>query len=199
MQILIIVAIMLIGYSLPWISDGTSTLSVHAYDLAEWLSLNPVERNAQPALLTSGVLRAQLILILAYIGYAIFNTYKRSRITFLIWFVMVVIFAVALLPPLEFLQNFDDINYQQQLLLTMGSLAIGVILPFLNTNVRDYLIIGLGLLGIVSSIWAIPIAIERMGAYGIDVRIGLGVVIFVIGHLAIIGFVLVRKTKRATD
>jgi len=57
----------LLGYLLPWAVASSAPMTLNAYDLAEWTSLHPAQRQTTPPLLAPLRLRAQLaILSLAF-------------------------------------------------------------------------------------------------------------------------------------
>lgn len=111
-------ALMLIGYSLPWLQGPGVSLSPNAYDLAEWSSLHPAARAESPALLTALLLRLPLACIALMLAFsAPPDTQGR-----LIFGLGALLLAAALLPPLEFVRAPDDLNYRQQFMLAVVAL-----------------------------------------------------------------------------
>lgn len=111
-------ALMLIGYSLPWLQGPGVSLSPNAYDLAEWSSLHPAARAESPALLTALLLRLPLACIALMLSFSA-PADTRGR---LICGLGALLLAAALLPPLEFVRAFDDLNYRQQFMLAAVAL-----------------------------------------------------------------------------
>lgn len=114
------VSLLLFTYSLPWMVNPGSGLTVNAYDLAEWVSLSPAVR-AQPLLYTALFLRLPLVLITWSIALA--APQPNFRGMWLSHAVACFLMVSAQLPPLEFLTQPNDPNYQQQFGLACFSLA----------------------------------------------------------------------------
>ena len=97
---------MLLFYLFPWVVNPGVSLSLGGYDLAEWASLHPAVRDATPALFTSLLLRLPLACLALLIAF----TAQRRLLPVLI----VLIAALGLLPPPEFIKATNDPNYRQQ-------------------------------------------------------------------------------------
>lgn len=111
-------ALMLIGYSLPWLQGPGVSLSPNAYDLAEWSSLHPAARAESPALLTALLLRLPLACIALMLAFSA-PPDTQGRLMFGLGALLL---AAALLPPLEFVRAPDDPNYRQQFMLAVVAL-----------------------------------------------------------------------------
>lgn len=111
-------ALMLIGYSLPWLQGPGVSLSPNAYDLAEWSSLHPAARAESPALLTALLLRLPLACIALMLAFSA-PPDTPGRLMFGLGALLL---AAALLPPLEFVRAPDDLNYRQQFMLAVVAL-----------------------------------------------------------------------------
>lgn len=127
----------LVAYLLPWIVAPNATMTLQAWDLAEWTSLHPAQRSATPALIAPLLLRSQLF-ILALVTALALNRWR--------WIASAtgLVLALAQLPPLEFVVQLDDANYQQQTLLAVLTL-VGVSLPPFIFPLRWHALAQLGL------------------------------------------------------
>ncbi len=113
-----LVGLALLSYCLPWIHNPGTSLSLNAYDLAEWATLHPSVRTSTPPLITSLLLRLPLLCLALAI---VVNSLQSNGIKLM----LICITAVALLPPLEFFGSaFEDINYRQQFILAMITLLV---------------------------------------------------------------------------
>lgn len=167
-----------IFYFAPWSSHTATSLTFGAYDLAEWTSLHPSVRFVEPVLQTTLSLRLPpvlLIIVFALAG-------GVPRFSWMWWFSLAVVLvgALALMPPLEFFAATDDPNYRQQALLTVMALSGGLIaLSGLVMRVRWPLISLLCAGAILSAITGLRDAQALWDAFHIDVGLGVGVVGFV--------------------
>src|SRR5437762_3346647 len=93
-----------IGYLLPWMITPAQSLTMGAYDLAEWTSLHPVVRQTLPFLWTTLALRIPLAILGILLAEYIASTLYRKVIGFLV----ILITVIALLPPLEFFTVYRD-------------------------------------------------------------------------------------------
>lgn len=114
------IGVLLVAYTLPWVINPGNGLTVHAYDLAEWTSLSPAVR-AQPLLSTALFLRLPLTLLTLLI--ALSAPQSRFSVTWLFHALGCLLLAIAQLPPLEFVMQPNDPNYQQQFALASLSLV----------------------------------------------------------------------------
>ena len=167
-----------VGYLLPWVITPAQSLSMGAYDLAEWTSLHPVVRQTLPFLWTTLALRVPLailgILLAAYVA----STLYRRILGLLIVFIT----AIALLPPLEFFTIYrNDPNYQQQLFLVIATLFIGILIIMCrNKPLQRVLPIFLSLIGCVSAAIGLYQGYMLMKGFALPTSVGVGGVITVI-------------------
>jgi hypothetical protein len=165
--IYIAVAFMLLFYLFPWLVNPGVSLSLNAYDLAEWASLHPAVRNATPTLLTSLLLRLPLACLALLIAF----TTRRGLFPALI----VLIAALALLPPPEFIKALDDPNYRQQAALALLTLIGGVIgLSEILPRLRHLIAAALGLLGALACIIGLFQSYDLMRDFNLPTQIGMG-------------------------
>lgn len=106
-------------YSLPWVTNPGASLTLNGYDLAEWSSLHPVVRAADPPLIAAFALRSPLLCISILIAFA------PRRNTWLRTVLILAIVGVLLPPPEFFTSSFDDPNFRQMLLLAIAAFACG--------------------------------------------------------------------------
>lgn len=136
-----ILALFFLCYAAPWAEAGSPGLHVNAYDWAEWLSLHPVERSAEPPLLISLALRLHLLGLTVLLACIIPSSWRWSYATSLSMLV------VAQLPPLEFLSNMQDNNYKQQAFLAVFALFLSLLARTADHKWRNNLILGIAVLG----------------------------------------------------
>ena len=166
----LLIAFAVIGYFLPWVLTPASSLSLGAYDLAEWSSLHPIIRQTIPFLWTALALRIPLailgILLAAYVN----KSFHRPSITI----ICILVTAIALLPPLEFFTTYrDDPNYRQQFVIALLTLAIGIPAAIAQPKtLRTRLIAILSVLGALAS--AIGLYQEQILMQGFDLHTAIG-------------------------
>lgn len=182
-------AAILLGWCLPWLSTPGVSLSFNAYDLAEWTSLNPVVRSANPTLLLTLLLRLPLPCLALAVIWLIRNPILRL--------IIVGVIALALLPPLEFFTGAGaDPNYQQQFALAIASLILGL-LAFVKPlqKARLWIVIALLLLGLVGSLVGLLQTLHLMEDFKVPVQVGIGGVLTLIGLLLLTAQVISLWTK----
>jgi hypothetical protein len=159
-----------ITYNLPWLINPSNGLSFGAYDLAEWMSLHPTVRSGNPTLLTTLLLR----LPLAHLGLIVSIGFLRERLGFAITVIMLT--AIALLPPLEFFTQFrDDPNYQQQFFMALVTVAIGIAGMILNPgHLTKTLVILLTIFGAMSSGAGLLYGYTLLEQFKLPTQFGLG-------------------------
>lgn len=201
-KLFLLIFLGLFGYILPWIVTPTAPLTLGAYDLAEWASLHPSQLHTSPVLLVPFLLRLQLT-ILTWL----FALITNNRLIQLITFALVIILAVAQLPPIEFFTIArDNINYQQQLFLTLISLVGGVGLVFYRSpRIISLLGIFLPTIGIITATIGLR---EAQNLYTLSFQeysTGLGVIIlnliyFIIGFTVMVSsdVITMRYSHRQT-
>ncbi len=182
-QILLIVLILcaLLGYCLPWLANPGISLSLNAYDLAEWTSLHPLVRDASIPFMTTLLLRLPLVCLGLLIALGTFHTRPVMRLT------LMLIIAIALLPPLEyFTQATSDPNYRQQFVLALITGLIGIILLSSELlHIKRAIFIVSGLIGCLASFIGLIQADGLMQGFGLATQIGFGgfVSIFAFGGI----------------
>lgn len=191
-----------VAYYLPWWSGRAAALSANAYDLAEWVSLPPVVRQASIPLLATFLLRA----VLAGLALLFGLTGIRQR-GYLRAFSIVIalILAITLAPPLDFFRElfhggWDDINHRQQFLLTVITL-VGLAAIFLSRQqiTRQPFALAIPLILAVAVILCALIgdltALDVIRSLRVAAPVGIGVVILV-GSISLYMVALVRETRQ---
>ncbi len=158
----------LIAYTLPWVAAPSASLTLGAYDLAEWASLHPAARTASPALLPPLLLRLGLVWLLLIAAYSALPLSLKA--------VVILIGSVALLPPLEFfVSDLADNNYRQQLALAVFTLMIGFMgVAGFFRRWTGLIQIALAIALVVTVIWGNLSGYNLMIAYQLPAQIALG-------------------------
>ncbi|MDX1995830.1 MAG: hypothetical protein SF029_25845 [bacterium] len=177
----------IIAYNLPWASGKGAALTYGAYDLAEWVSLHPAVR-ADSLLLGSLLLRLPA-LVLAWIA----ALSARRFFSFQLLFVLLT--AMTLLPPLDFITQRGDVNYRQQFFIALATVIggfIGLSGVFGRVQWVAAILVALGGVGVsIAGSWR---ALELLNGFALPVQLGSGSVLM-IGVFLLLGlsFMLARK------
>ena len=133
----------LLGYLLPWAVASSAPMTLNAYDLAEWNSLHPAQRQTMPPLLASLLLRAQLAILSLAFALTVSKHWVAAA--------AVVALALAQLPPFEYVYDIANLNYRQQFVLALVSLLAGLTATRLrNRRLTRSLLFLLPVAGIIS-------------------------------------------------
>lgn len=182
-----IFALAIIAYLLPWTVNIGNSLTMGAYDFAEWLSKRPFDDTSYNTVL---LMRGQLILLTALVMFNI----EPPPLTKSWWGIAIIgiILLIAQLPAPNAIFDTNDVNRQQQVYLTIVSFIIyligltGFLSPYRNIS---WLIIAV--MGIASTIYALLNAISMMQAYQLPAQIGIGAILFIGGYI-ILGVIALR-------
>lgn len=171
----LLIALALVGYLLPWILTPASSLSLGAYDLAEWTSLHPLVRQTAPFLWTALALRIPIAVLGILLAVYIRKTFHHKSVAIL----CLVIPAIALLPPLEFFTTYrDDPNYRQQFILALLTVVVGISPMIGQPKILQIgILFALSILGALSSAIGLYQAQSLMQGFGLQVAIGSGGVV----------------------
>lgn len=187
------IGLALIAYLLPWVNHPTASFRLDAFDLAEWSSLHPLMRISEPVLIASLLLRSLPAILALLVS---LNAPKR-RFTLITWWLslfFVMLTAIALLPPVDFFTDANlrgDVNYRQQFQLAIITVLGGIIgFSGIFYRLRNFLNIILGIIGIISSYWAMSEVFSILDWSGtrIEVTVGAGAVLMGITLSALIGY-----------
>lgn len=167
------IALLLTSYCLPWVMNVGNGLTINAYDLAEWASLSPTVR-AQPLLYTALFLRLPLVMLTGFIALV---APPRFNGLWLYHAAICFLLVMAQLPPLEFLNQLNDPNYQQQFALALVSSIIAVIgLSGGLQPIRFLLMVGMTLVTGITLAVGYGQAIRVMQSLHLPAAIGVGFV-----------------------
>ena len=146
--IFVALAVAFTGYLLAWIVAPSASMTLNAFDLAEWTSLHPVQHTTTPPLLVPLLLRLHLLLLLTILALISRGLLPRTVMAAAVLFV-----ALAQLPPLEFVRQLGDANYRQQVGLAAATLVFPLLLARRSgiAHVHKALTV-LSLLGVVVAI-----------------------------------------------
>lgn len=164
-----------LSYFLSWVVNPPAGLTLHAYDLAEWTSLHPQVRGVEPILMTTALLRIPMLCLAIIL--ALMSSQKNLE-----WLrIIVLLIAVGLLPPLEFVRQLDNANYRQQFLWsTLTIISIGVsFLPAIRVYWK-WIATSLAFISIISGIVGLYQAMGFMQAFMMPANLGIGGVVWVI-------------------
>ncbi len=190
LRLLLLIAVMLVCYLLPWVINPGVSLTLGGYDLGEWTSLLDAVRGEQPPLLTSFLLRLPLALFALMIsfaaltppllfrrgGWGVRSSLGGEAISLkILKIVLILLITTALLPPLEILDTPNDPNYRQQVLLSMIALIGGMI--GISGGLRRFhrlISIGICVVGVLAILIGLTNAINLMRGFGLPVTLGAG-------------------------
>lgn len=168
------IIILLIGalgmYILPWTLNNNAVLSLGAYDFAEFLTKRQFDDTSYN---TTLALRGQLVFLTWLLAFSI----HRPLFTMTWWIktIICLLLVIAQLPPLTFISNITDLNQQQQALLSLSSLmGVGFGLTGLLWLAKNYLRLGISILGIMTTIYGLSNALNIMAVYSDQTRPGFG-------------------------
>ena len=136
------------AYVLPWVAAPSASMTLGAYDLAEWVSLHPSQRHTSPPLQASLLLRLQLVLLCLLFSAASANAPRKLIPAFCI-----VLLAIGQLPPPEFIKDLGNSNYRQQFALALTSLIAGLIILRVRQDLlQAILLLATPAVGIITSL-----------------------------------------------
>jgi len=163
------------AYNLSWLINPGVSLSLGAYDLAEWTSLHPVVRGSNPALWITLVLRLPMVCAGLIIACGVLQERQSIRL------LLVFLIGAALLPPIEFFTQYrHDPNYQQQFFLALVIWAGGILsLGFKRPGYTRLLIILLALIGAVCSLVGLLQGYALMQQFDLSTQVGWGGIVLV--------------------
>ena len=168
---LIAVALALYGYVQPWVVLPSGPMTLNAFDLAEWASLVPAQRDASPPLVVPFLLRLQPVILSLLLGVVVAGR-KRMAISAL----AICLLAAAQLPPFEFVYDIKNLNYRQQFALATVSLVAGfALLPLGRGGITGFLKLALASVGIVTAVFGLSAARELYGEFQLNAAPGAGI------------------------
>lgn len=193
---LLLLMCILLALSLPWLVHYTAGMTLNAYDLAEWTTLTPAQRQTNPPLQAALLIRAQIPLFMTLCALV----FQRHRLMIGV----LILGILAQLPPLEFFTQLNDINYQQQYLLAIASgISVGVGIYAAKYSVlKNAMIAIVCILGIASTVAGTQLALVILEQFQMDVVVGLGQWITILVYLVGLGLSvrsLIRLMRESTQ
>ncbi len=184
-----LLALALIGYSMPWLNGPAVSLSPSAYDLAEWMSLHPFVRSNGPLLLTALLLRLPLVTL----GWLVVNHVRGP-----LGWGLAALWAVALLPPVDFFRGaFNDPNYHQQfvLLVVYGIGTVAILLRRWHARYFMSIAVSTAIVAVIGLVWSWRL----FSIYEVAMGIGVGGVVFALALLAYAANLWQDQHRRTRD
>lgn len=195
--ILTFIILALLVYFLPWVViRNTASLSMGAYDLAEWASLHPVVRETAPGLLTTLLLRLPLPCLKIMTIIFICRLTKKSVTRAL--FIMT--FAASLLPPIEFFADPGrDMNYAQQFLIAISIVIISVMCIRFPAMIRAKLsVFVLTVFALITSLLGLKLTFDLINSFNLPAQVGPGAILLPV-ILLTITLIEIRELKNKTE
>ena len=181
--LLILLLLGLLGYVSPWAVTRSAPMTLNAFDLAEWTSLHPAQRHTEPPLLAPLLLRAQLVILTLIFAL----TASGRSITALV----VLLLALAQLPPFEYVYDIANVNYRQQFVLALFSLIAGLVAILLgHRRFTRILLIVLPVIGIVTAYAGVSQAFGVYRQLQSVASVGMGPWLLVASYIGIATIVL---------
>lgn len=191
---IIFLALLPVPLIAPLIQSNAGSLSFTIFDFAEWASLLPAERQASPALLLSFALRLQLVML--FLATVYFLTMRNAANSRFLTPAIIATFTLSQLPPLEFLTQPNDPNYQQQLFMALLFLAASVAtLVSSDIHYTKYAMLGAHLISTGVLLLALIQTHAYLTQYQIPYQLGLAVPALFLTYA--ISAALIFQTKRA--
>jgi hypothetical protein len=196
-RIILLLIILAVGiYFLPWvIIRNTASLSMGAYDLAEWASLHPAVRHMAFVPGATLLLRVPLACLTVMATILIARLTKQTIIRGL----FIVTSALALLPPLEFLTSArGDTNYTQQFMIAISTVVIGALCTQKPLFTRAELLISfLAVIAVITGLVGLKMAYDLIRDFNLPSQVGSGAILLPT-MLLTITFIEIREIKNKT-
>ena len=186
----------LVGYLLPWMVAPTAPMTLNAYDLAEWTSLHETQKQSGIFMAVPLLLRLQLPIIAVLAALSARGPLMKRMAA-----AVVILLALAQLPPLEFLTiSRHDSNYQQQFMLAAVSLAAGLsLLACRPSRLLVLVAVGLAIIGLLSSLVGQHQA-QRLYQLSLqEGTLGVGAGVLALAYIGMIAAVFIDWRSRPMD
>jgi len=181
----------LFGFAQPWIVAPSGSMTLNAFDLAEWTSLHPAQRATSPPLLTPLMLRLQLLILSATLG--ALATGRRTRACAAI---MILVLTLAQLPPLDIVYDINNLNYRQQLFLAAASLIASICLFALNgRRISLFATVALPVIGVASACYGLAQAAGLYHYFALEAAAGAGIWILILSYIGIMAIALANLAQ----
>lgn len=179
---IVTVLVGLLGYMQPWIVAPAGSMTLNAFDLAEWASLIPAQRATSPPLLTPLLLRLQPVMLCLILG-----AVADSRAKMAISAIAILLLAAAQLPPFEYVYDINNLNYRQQFFLAIVSLIGGfAAMPPRRPRPAALTTIVLPATGLVTSAIGLAQAEALYRQFQVGAASGAGIMILSFSYLALL-------------
>ena len=160
----------LCAYFLPWVSHPSASLTMGAYDLAEWLNLHPL---TQPDRIPGLLLRSQLLLFTLVVAF--WSAQPRFTKHWWVRMIGIMLLCIAQLPPPEFIEWTGDLNQRQQALLAIMSALGGTFgLAGFMKRYHQQILYGICMIGIITTGYILVILPKLMATFELSKNQGLG-------------------------
>ena len=101
---------------------------------------------------------------------------------------MIVVLAVAQLPPIEFVNDIGNLNYRQQFGLALGGLVLGMAaLRWIDRRWQPMFVAGFGLVGALTTLAGATLSLDAYASLAGSGGIGLGVWIVLTAYVCLVG------------
>lgn len=170
------------GYMQPWIVAPTGSMTLNAFDLAEWASLAPAQRATSPPLLAPLLLRLQPVILCLMLGAVV-----DRRMYIAISAIAILLLAAAQLPPLEYVYDINNLNYRQQFFLAIVSLIGGfAAMPLRHQKLVALATMVLPMAGLVTAAIGLAQAEALFRQFQVGASSGAGIVILSLSYFALL-------------
>lgn len=182
----------LFGYVQPWLAAPSGSMTLNAFDLAEWTSLHPAQRATSPPMLTPLMLRLQLLILSVILGALPAGPRVRACAA-----IMILVLTLAQLPPLDILYDPNNLNYRQQLYLAATSLGASFCLFAVNRRrIALLATIALPLVGIVTAAYGLAQAAGLYQQFELEAAPGAGLWILSACYISIAAIALTQALQK---
>jgi hypothetical protein len=186
LRLYLAVALMFALYLLPWLVNPAVSLTPNGYELAEWTSLHPAVRGAEPPLLTSLLLRLPLVCLALVVAF----TTRRGILP-----LIVVLGVVAALLPPELIQATDNPNSRQQGALALITLVGGLLgLSGVLRRFRRWVAVSAALVGALASSFGLLQSAELMRGFSLPAHAGIGGIALIAAFGVLVGILALNQT-----
>ncbi len=166
-----------IGLLLPWVQHASAGLTLNAPELANWSIRHGEEFRGSLVMLTSFLLRGQLLILAAIVS----SNVHRSR-----WFIIVLL-CIALLPPPDgFIRELGNPGYRQLMGLALAAALISAVGSRLKKPLVAYWQLGWSCIGLLSCLY-VALRIDVLyDSLQLDANAGPGMLCLVLAYALIL-------------
>lgn len=185
----LLIALAILVYLFPWVQTPINGINGGAYDLAEWASLHPAVQSTLLPLIPSLLLRLHLPIFVLLLSLDI-------RLPAWSKFCVIALLIIAQFPPLEFLSERDNPNYQQQAALAILSIILMLISTIKGIRAKTrWILAGLGLFGGVLSLAGLAQIMGLLDDFQIAVQPAAGAFALTAIYVAVLVFALIEMKQ----